>query len=34
VGVRRSHLIDLRNYEHEYPDADQFDSALELLEQR
>jgi len=34
VGVRRSHLIDLRNYEHEYPDADQFDAALELLEQR
>ena len=34
VGVRRSHLIDLRNYGHEYPDADQLDAALGLLDQR
>jgi poly(3-hydroxybutyrate) depolymerase len=34
VGVRRSHLIDLRNFEHEYPDADQLGDALDLLEQR
>ena len=34
VGVVRSHLIDLEDFEHQYPDAEQFDAALELLDRR
>jgi predicted esterase len=34
VGVVRSHLIDLEDFGHQYPDAEQFDAALELLDRR
>jgi poly(3-hydroxybutyrate) depolymerase len=32
VGVSQSHLIDLRNFDHQYPDAEQLDEALGLLD--
>jgi len=34
VGVMRSHIIDLQDFEHQYPDAEQLDAALELLDRR
>lgn len=34
AGVRQSHLIDLPDFDHQYPDADQLDEALELLDRR
>ena len=34
VGVQRAHLIDLQDFDHQYPDADQLDVALGLLDQR
>jgi poly(3-hydroxybutyrate) depolymerase len=33
AGVSQSHLIDLQDFDHQYPDADQLDEALELLDQ-
>jgi hypothetical protein len=34
AGVTRSHLLDLSDLGHEYPDGTDFDAALELLERR
>lgn len=34
VGVMRSYLLDLEDFEHQYPDAEQLDAALGLLDQR
>jgi hypothetical protein len=34
VGVMRAHLIDLEDFDHQYPDAEQLDAALELLDRR
>jgi poly(3-hydroxybutyrate) depolymerase len=34
AGVSQSHLLDLEDFEHQYPDADQLDAALELLDRR
>lgn len=34
AGVTRSHLLDLEDFGHEYPDAEQLDQALELLDRR
>lgn len=34
AGVSQSHLIDLRDFDHQYPDPGQLDEALELLERR
>jgi predicted esterase len=32
AGVSQSHLLDLRDFDHQYPDAEQLDEALALLE--
>jgi len=34
VGVSQSHLLDLEDFEHQYPDADKLDEALGLLDRR
>jgi len=34
AGVTQAHLIDLQDFDHQYPDAEQFDAALELLDRR
>ncbi len=34
AGVTQSHLLDLQDFEHQYPDADELDAALELLDRR
>jgi predicted esterase len=34
VGVTHAHLMDLEDFDHQYPDAEEFDAALELLELR
>jgi predicted esterase len=34
AGVSQSHLIDMRDFDHQYPDADQLDEALDLLDRR
>ena len=34
AGVSQSHLLDLQDFEHQYPDAEQLDAALELLDRR
>jgi len=34
AGVTHAHLIDLEDFDHQYPDADQLDAALELLDSR
>jgi hypothetical protein len=32
--VTQAHLIDLQDFDHQYPDAEQFEEALELLDRR
>ena len=34
AGVTHAHLMDLRDFDHQYPDAEQLDAALALLEAR
>jgi predicted esterase len=34
AGVANAHLLDLRGFSHQYPDARQLDAALELLDPR
>ena len=34
VGVAQAHLMDFENFDHQYPDAEQLDAALELLDRR
>jgi predicted esterase len=34
AGVSQSHLLDLQDFDHQYPDADELDAALELLDRR
>lgn len=34
AGVTHAHLMDLQDFDHQYPDADQLDAALELLDSR
>jgi len=34
AGVSQAHLLDLEDFDHQYPDADQLDAALELLDRR
>jgi predicted esterase len=34
AGMTRPHLIDLRGFGHQYPDAQQLEAAIELLDQR
>lgn len=34
AGISQSHLLDLKDFDHQYPDADELDEALELLDPR
>jgi predicted esterase len=34
AGVTHAHLMDLQDFDHQYPDAEQLDAALELLDSR
>ena len=34
AGVSQAHLIDLDDFDHQYPDAEQLDAALDLLDRR